>query len=76
MEDVKLSRWPIIAITVLRVFVGWHFLYEGVAKLTSPSWSAAGYMKQARGPVRGAVPVAGRAAEPARQRRPRSRCGG
>ena len=31
-------------------FVGWHFLYEGLTKLTSPSWSAAGYMKQARGP--------------------------
>jgi thiosulfate dehydrogenase [quinone] large subunit len=46
----KLSRWPMIAITVLRVLVGWHFLYEGIAKLTSPTWSAAGYMKQARGP--------------------------
>jgi thiosulfate dehydrogenase (quinone) large subunit len=50
MEDVKGVRWPLIAITVLRVLVGWHFLYEGLAKLTSPSWSAAGYMKQARGP--------------------------
>ena len=50
MEDFKLSRWPMIAITVLRVAVGWHFLYEGIAKLTSPSWSAAGYLKQARGP--------------------------
>ena len=47
---MKLSRWPMIAITVLRVAVGWHFLYEGIAKLTSPSWSAAGYLKQARGP--------------------------
>jgi thiosulfate dehydrogenase (quinone) large subunit len=50
MDDGKLSRWPMIAITVLRVAVGWHFLYEGIAKLTSPSWSAAGYLKQARGP--------------------------
>jgi len=50
MEDMKLSRGPMIAITVLRVFVGWHFLYEGLAKLTAPSWSAAGYLKQARGP--------------------------
>ena len=50
MEDVKLSRGPMIAITVLRVVVGWHFLYEGIAKLTSPSWSAAGYLKAARGP--------------------------
>ena len=50
MEEGKISRWPMIAITVLRVFVGWHFLYEGIAKLTAPSWSAAGYLKQARGP--------------------------
>ena len=44
------SRWPLIAITVMRVLVGWHFLYEGIAKLTSDSWSAAGYLRQARGP--------------------------
>ena len=50
MEDARLSRRALVAITVLRVVVGWHFLYEGVAKLTSPSWSAAGYLKQARGP--------------------------
>ena len=50
MDEGKLSRWPMVAITVLRVAVGWHFLYEGIAKLTSPSWSAAGYLKQARGP--------------------------
>jgi thiosulfate dehydrogenase [quinone] large subunit len=50
MEDARLSRWPMIAITVMRVVVGWHFLYEGIAKLSSPTWSAAGYLKQARGP--------------------------
>jgi thiosulfate dehydrogenase (quinone) large subunit len=50
MLDGKLPRGPMIAITLLRVFVGWHFLYEGLTKLTAPAWSAAGYMKQARGP--------------------------
>jgi thiosulfate dehydrogenase [quinone] large subunit len=50
MGDGKLSGWAMVAITVMRVFVGWHFLYEGIAKLTAPSWSAAGYLKQARGP--------------------------
>ena len=53
MEDGKLSRWQMIAITVLRVAIGWHFLYEGIAKISSPSWSAAGYLKQARGPFAG-----------------------
>ena len=53
MEGGQFSRWPMIAITVLRVVVGWHFLYEGVAKLTAPSWSSAGYLRQARGPFAG-----------------------
>jgi thiosulfate dehydrogenase [quinone] large subunit len=39
-----------VALTLLRIAIGWHFLYEGVAKLTSASWTAAGYLKQARGP--------------------------
>ncbi len=46
----QLSRPAMISITLLRVIVGWHFLYEGVAKLTSSSWSAAGYLRQSRGP--------------------------
>ena len=30
--------------TVLRVFIGWHFLYEGFAKLLNPNWTSAGYL--------------------------------
>jgi thiosulfate dehydrogenase [quinone] large subunit len=41
---------PMIAITVMRVVVGWHFLYEGIAKLSAPAWTAASYVRQARGP--------------------------
>ena len=51
MEATTFARAPMIAITVLRVLVGWHFLYEGLTKLTTPSWSAAGYLKQAKGPL-------------------------
>lgn len=54
MSDNRLPRLPMVAITVLRVFVGWHFLYEGIAKLSAPAWSAAGYLRQARGPFSGA----------------------
>jgi thiosulfate dehydrogenase [quinone] large subunit len=50
MDDMKLTRSAMTAITAMRVVVGWHFLYEGLAKLTSASWSAAGYMKVSRGP--------------------------
>src|SRR3954467_14916533 len=53
MENGRLSSAAMVAITVLRVLVGWHFLYEGIAKLTSPSWSAVGYLKVSRGPFSG-----------------------
>jgi thiosulfate dehydrogenase [quinone] large subunit len=37
----------------LRILIGWHFLYEGLSKLTNPGWSAAGYLTQSRGPFAG-----------------------
>ncbi len=46
----NLSGLQMAMIVVLRVVIGWHFLYEGVAKLTKPSWSAAGFLLQSRGP--------------------------
>jgi thiosulfate dehydrogenase [quinone] large subunit len=51
METTTFARAPMIAITVMRVLVGWHFFYEGLTKLTAPSWTAAGYLKQAKGPL-------------------------
>jgi thiosulfate dehydrogenase [quinone] large subunit len=53
MDDGTLTRRALVAITLMRIFVGWHFLYEGIAKLTAPSWSAVGYLRQARGPFAG-----------------------
>jgi thiosulfate dehydrogenase [quinone] large subunit len=50
---MALSRPQMITIVVLRVLIGWHFLYEGLSKLMSPTWSAAGYLTQARGPLSG-----------------------
>lgn len=35
-------------LALLRIAVGWHFLYEGVAKLLTPQWSAAGYLDSSR----------------------------
>ena len=49
MEDAKFSRLQMIALVILRVTIGWHFLYEGVAKLLKPNWSATGYLMQSRG---------------------------
>ncbi|MDP2039626.1 MAG: DoxX family membrane protein [Algoriphagus sp.] len=35
------------ALVILRILIGWHFLYEGVIKLYSPSWTAKGYLLSA-----------------------------
>ncbi len=42
-----------ILITVLRAAVGWHFLYEGLAKILQGNWSAAGYLLNSTGPLSG-----------------------
>lgn len=36
-----------ISLTLARILVGWHFLYEGVSKLFSP-WSSAGYLMESQ----------------------------
>lgn len=37
------------ALVILRVLTGWYFLYEGIIKLLSPSWSAYGYLMDSKG---------------------------
>ncbi len=32
------------ALVALRMLVGWHFCYEGIAKLVNPYWTSAGYL--------------------------------
>ncbi len=53
MEEQNFSRMQTIALVFLRVVIGWHFLYEGVAKMLKPNWSAAGYLMQSRGAFSG-----------------------
>lgn len=31
-------------LTIIRIIIGWHLLYEGIAKLFHPSWSAGPYL--------------------------------
>jgi uncharacterized membrane protein YphA (DoxX/SURF4 family) len=35
-----------IILVILRVAIGWHFLYEGIVKLTDPNWTSAGYLAE------------------------------
>ncbi|MBN1894214.1 DoxX family protein [bacterium] len=48
MDEKKLQQWQMIALVGLRVIIGWHFLYEGVAKLLLGNWSAAGFLLQSK----------------------------
>ncbi len=46
-------NWKKLSITLFRIAIGWHFLYEGVSKLAAGSWSSAGYLTNATGPFSG-----------------------
>lgn len=40
-------------LVTLRVLIGWHFLYEGLVKLTNPNWSSVGYLLDSQGLFKG-----------------------
>lgn len=41
----------VVALVLLRVALGWHFLYQGLGKLNDADFSSAGFLKQAKGPL-------------------------
>lgn len=41
-------------LTLLRITIGWHFLYEGHAKFMQGSWTSAGYLEASRWVLGGA----------------------
>ena len=43
-----MAQFQKISLFLLRVSLGWMFLYSGINALTTPSWSAAGYLKGAK----------------------------
>lgn len=38
-------------LVLLRITIGWHFLYQGLAKLDDPNFSSVGFLGQAKGPL-------------------------
>lgn len=40
----KFQTWALVA---LQILIGWHFFYEGLAKLVNPYWTSAGYLAEA-----------------------------
>ena len=46
-----LTSPQLISLVALRWLIGWHLLYEGVAKLLNPYWTSAGYLSESQGPL-------------------------
>lgn len=46
--NIKTGTHPngirLYAIVMLRIVIGWHFLFEGISKLFTPSWSSADFL--------------------------------
>lgn len=48
---VKQNRYTslqLIFLVLLRFLIGWHLLYEGIAKLMNPGWSSSGFLKESQ----------------------------
>jgi uncharacterized membrane protein YphA (DoxX/SURF4 family) len=41
----NISLW---VLSILRMAIGWHFLYEGIVKLADPGWTSASYLISSR----------------------------
>lgn len=48
MEN-KFSKGQLSWLVVLRIFIGWHFLYEGMVKVLNPNWTATAYLMDSNG---------------------------
>lgn len=48
-KEYNYSKLQLFSLLVLRILIGWHFLYEGVIKIMSPKWTAYGYLMDAKG---------------------------
>jgi thiosulfate dehydrogenase [quinone] large subunit len=47
------SNSQLSLLVVLRIVIGWHFLYEGVTKIINPNWSSIGFLLDSKGPFAG-----------------------
>jgi uncharacterized membrane protein YphA (DoxX/SURF4 family) len=41
----QIFKW---LLTILRIVIGWHFLYEGISKIAAEAWSSAPYLASSR----------------------------
>ncbi len=51
--SVRTTAFQSLLLAVMRIAIGWHFLYEGVVKLLEANWTATGYLQASTGPLAG-----------------------
>ena len=47
-NSLRINIVQLTVLFILRLAVGWHFLYEGLVKLLDPCWTSAGYLIESR----------------------------
>lgn len=43
-----MKKYSVYLFSILRILIGWHFLYEGVTKLLTPGWTSKFYLLGSR----------------------------
>ena len=38
------NQYQLVSLSLLRLLIGWHLLYEGMAKLSNANWTSAAYL--------------------------------
>lgn len=49
--NISFTNSQIFGLTLLRVLIGWHFLYEGLVKIFTPEWTSKDYLIGSVGPL-------------------------
>ena len=49
MNKKTFSTSQLTGLVLLRLAIGWHFLYEGLIKIAMPNWSSYGYLMDSKG---------------------------
>ena len=49
MKNENYSKAQLTWLVVLRVAIGWHFLFEGLVKISNPNWTSYLYLMDSKG---------------------------
>jgi len=49
MNTTTSKFYPKLLVTILRVAIGWHFIYEGLSKILQGNWTASNYLLNTSG---------------------------